>query len=112
MLKAILAAYRSESLTKAYQFALDLTKRYEAKLIVLSVARPRESPEDIKTEAMLESAKERYETQLVSIQAEATTQGVTARFEVVVGRPAEQIVHHAEQEACDRIVTGYRGSVF
>ena len=58
MLKAILGAYDgSESATKAYQFALDLAKRYEAKLIVLSAARPPEPPEDIKTEAMLESAR-------------------------------------------------------
>lgn len=88
MLKAILAAYDgSESPTTAYQFALDLAKRYQAKLIVLSVARPPEPPEDIKTEAMLESAKERYESPLVPMQAEATTLGVTPQFEVVVGTP-------------------------
>jgi hypothetical protein len=39
----------------------------------LSVARPPEPPENIKTEAILESAKERYENPLVSIHAEVTT---------------------------------------
>lgn len=113
MIKKILAGYDgSEPADKAYRFALDLAKRYGAALLVLAVARPPEPPEDIETEAILESAQEYYKQLFTALESEAGAQGLHPRFEVAVGHPASQIVYRAEQEDADLIVVGHRGKGF
>ena len=102
----------SESSGKAYLYALDLAKKYDAELVVLSVARPPEPPEDIETEALLENAQEHYEKSFAQLKEQATAQGVQPRCEVVVGHPAEQIIYRAEKEDFDLIVMGHRGKTF
>lgn len=113
MMTKILAAYDgSESADKAYRLALDLARKYAAGLLVLSVARPPEPPEDLETEATVEAARDHYEKLFAPMRSLASGQGVEARFEVVVGHPAEQIVFRAEREGVDLIVTGHRGKGF
>jgi nucleotide-binding universal stress UspA family protein len=113
VIKKILAAYDgSEPAAKAYRWALELAKTYAADLLVLSVARPPEPPEDLETKAAIETAQERYEKLFAPMRAAAQERGVAARFELVVGHPAEQIVYRAEEEGVDLIVTGHRGMGF
>lgn len=113
MVTKILAAYDgSEPAGLAYRFALDLAKRYGADLLVLAVARPPEPPEDVETEAVLESAEAHYQELFDALKPEATNQGLTPRFEVVAGHPANQIVYRAEQDRVDLIVVGHRGKGF
>jgi nucleotide-binding universal stress UspA family protein len=113
MIKKILAAYDgSEPAAKAYTYALDLAKKYAADLLVLAVARPPEPPEDVETEAILENANEHFKELFRSLKAQADAQGVTPRFDVVVGHPANQIVLRAELDKVDLIVTGHRGKTF
>lgn len=116
MNKKILVGYDgSEWADKAYAFALDLAKHYDGKLgklIVLAVARPPEPPEDVETEAILESAEQHYQERFQALRRQAQAQGVKAEFRVVVGHPAEQIVSFAEREGVDHIVLGHRGKSF
>lgn len=113
MIRKILAAYDgSESADKAYAYALDMAKKYEAELLVLSVARPPEPPEDVETEAMLESAEEHYEEQFASMKRRAAAEGIRAKFKVAVGHPAEQIIYYADDGDADLIVMGHRGKGF
>jgi nucleotide-binding universal stress UspA family protein len=113
MIKKILAAYDgSELAVKAYTYALDLAKKYAADLLVLAVARPPEPPEDVKTEAILENANEHFKELFKSLKVQADAQGVTPRFDVVVGHLANQIVSRAEQDEVDLIVMGHRGKAF
>jgi len=110
--KILLAYDGSEAADKAYGHALDLAGKYGADLRVLAVASPPEFAEDVETEAILENAQEHYEKQFVSLKEQAETWGLTPRFEIAVGHPAEQIIYHAEQDGVDLIVMGHRGKTF
>jgi len=113
MIKKILAAYDgSESADKAYACALDMAKKFGAELLVLSVARPPEPPEDVETEAMLENAEEHYEEQFASMKQRAAAEGIRAEFKIAVGHPAEQIIYHADENDTDLIIMGHRGRGF
>jgi nucleotide-binding universal stress UspA family protein len=102
----------SEAAGRAFDFALELAKRFAAELHVLAVVRPPELPEDVETEALVETAREYYEQQFGPLQARAAKAAVKAAFAVAVGHPAEQIVHYAETQGVDHIVLGDRGKTF
>jgi len=110
MLRRILAAYDgSESAQRAFEFALDQAKAFGAELILLSVARPSEPPTMVETTAMLEAATEHYEQDFERFRKAAEDAKVTMKTMVVVGHPADQIVHHAAEQHADLIVMGHRG---
>ena len=111
MIKSVLLAYDgSAPADKAYAFALDVAKKYDADLYVLAVARPPEFGDDVETEAIIENSKKHCLKILAPLKAHASSQGVRLHFEVVVGHPAEQIIRHAEnQYKADLIVLGHRG---
>jgi nucleotide-binding universal stress UspA family protein len=110
MMKKVLIAYDgSEHSKKAFDVGLDLASRYAAEVIVLAVARVAEPPEDVETEAAIESASEFYEKQFVDLRQQATAKGVKAQFEIRPGHAADQIVLVAKQEGVDVIVMGHRG---
>jgi nucleotide-binding universal stress UspA family protein len=113
MISKILVAYDgSEPSNRAFDFAIDLTGKYNAEVVVLSVARPPEPPVDVEIEAVLESATEYYEERFKELKERASALGVTPRFEVRAGHPAEQIIHMANEESTDMIVMGYKGESF
>jgi len=106
----ILCAYDgSAAAEKAFDFALMVASAFKSELCVLSVAQPPEPPEDVETEALLESAQEHFEKQFTALRAKATAADVTAAFEVSTGHPAEQILYHADSWNADHIVLGHRG---
>jgi nucleotide-binding universal stress UspA family protein len=111
--KHVLVAFDgSEAATRAFDFALMLSAKFGSLLHVLAVVRPPELPEDVETEALVESAREYYEKQFESLRTRASKAKVKAEFAVAVGHPAEQIVHYAEQNGVDHIVLGDRGKTF
>jgi len=113
ILEKLLVAYDGSAASeRAYDFALDLADKYNAEVIVLSVARPPEPPVDVETEAVLEAAGEYYEGLFVELRRRAAPLGIVPRFEVRAGHPAEQIIHLANEEAVDMIVMGHRGEGF
>jgi nucleotide-binding universal stress UspA family protein len=113
MIKRILVATDgSEAANKAYAFAVDIAKKYNADLYVLAVARPSDIGNDAETEAIIEKSKKHYEKILEQLRAQAPFHGVQPHFEVAVGLPAEQIIRHAEQHHADLIVIGHRGKTF
>ena len=111
MINRILLAYDgSAPADKAYSFALDIAKKYDADLYVLAVARPPEFGDDVETEAVIENSRKHYQKVLAPLKAQAASHGVRQHFEVAVGHPAEQIIRHAEnQYRADLIVLGHRG---
>jgi nucleotide-binding universal stress UspA family protein len=106
----ILCAYDgSAAAEKAFDYAVALAAAFRGDLHILAVAQPPEPPDDVETEALLESARERFETQFAALRTRATAAGVTPGFEVSVGHPAEQILYHADALHADQIVMGHRG---
>jgi nucleotide-binding universal stress UspA family protein len=111
--KHILVAYDgSQPAEHAFDFGLTLAMKFDAALHVLAVARPPELPEDVETEAIIETARDEYQRQFGALQGRAAKSGVKASFVVAVGHPAEQIVHYAETHGVDHIVLGHRGKSF
>jgi nucleotide-binding universal stress UspA family protein len=94
---------------KAFDTALELARRDGAELHVLSVARPPEIGDDVETEAVVENSRRHHRLLLAGLRAEISHGGVKAHFEVAVGHPAEQIMHHADAHGVDLIVVGDRG---
>ena len=111
--KRILCAFDgSEQATRAFDYAAELARRFDAEVLVLAVARPPEPPELVETAAVLENARDFYEQQFGVLRERAGEDGLRLRFDVAVGHPAEQIVHRAEVEGADLIVMGHRGKSF
>jgi len=85
MTKHILVAYDgSAPAERAFDFALTLARALEADVYVLAVARPPEPPEEVETEAVLESATEHFEQQFATLRQRVSGTGLSARFEVAV----------------------------
>jgi nucleotide-binding universal stress UspA family protein len=99
----------SPAAEKAFDYAVELAAAFKAELHVLAVAQPPEPPEDVETEALLESAQAHFEKQFVALRQNAAGRGVTPQFEVASGHPAEQILYHADSWNIDHIVLGHRG---
>ena len=106
----ILCAYDgSQAAEKAFDYALALAVAFSADLSVLAVAQPPEPREDVETEALLESAQEHFEDDFAKLRKKADAARLSAKFEVAVGHPAEQILYHADSLGADHIVLGHRG---
>jgi len=113
MISKVLVAYDgSDPSKRAFDFGLDIASKYSAELLVLSVVRLPEPPVDVETESLVESGEEYYEQHFAELREQAAAVDVTPRFEVVVGHPAEQIIHKADEERFDLIVMGHRGRSF
>ena len=110
MIKKLVVAYDGSKQSEvAYKLALDLASKYQAKMLVLAVARPPEPPIDVELAAVLETATEYYEGHFKCLKEQAASSGIDATFTVKVGHPAEQIVFFADNEGADAIVMGHRG---
>src|SRR6476620_6250827 len=106
----ILCAYDgSQAAEKAFDYALALAVAFSADLSVLGVAQPPEPREDVETEAILVSATAHFEDDFAKLRKKADAFRLSAKFEVAVGHPAEQILYHAESLGADHIVLGHRG---
>ena len=109
-LKRILMGHDgSREADKAFESALELAVLASAHLQVVSVATPPEPPTDVETEAAVEAATRHYEEIFENLRRRASEQGVNLETRVLVGHPAEQILHFAAEKKVDLIVVGYKG---
>jgi nucleotide-binding universal stress UspA family protein len=110
MYRKILVGYDgSKSGNKAFDSALELAKKHNAELYVLTISRPPEIGDDVETEAVIENSREYHRKLLVPLRRKTDQAGVKGHFEVAVGHPAEQIISNADQHQVDLIVVGDRG---
>lgn len=110
MFKKILLAYDgSAPAKKAFDNCLEMARSFQAELSIVSVIRPPEFAEDVETEAVIESARGRFDREIAELSPRAQAAGISPRVTVRVGHPAEQIIAAAEEWGADLIVTGHRG---
>lgn len=107
--KLLLGYDGSASAERALGFALETAQRYGAQLHVLAVARPPDLGTEIEVEPVIERELKHYESVLAGIGDRIKQSNVSARSEVAVGHPAEQLLRYAEQHAIDHVVVGNRG---
>ena len=92
----------------ALDVALSMAGDMKAKLFVLSVIRPPEPAESAEFNAVLEDMRERYERSFAPIRERARQKEIDLETEIVVGHPAEQIIHRADTIQASLIVMGKR----
>jgi nucleotide-binding universal stress UspA family protein len=113
MINRILVAYDgSDPARKACDFAFSLAQTCQAEAWVLAVARPPDFAEDVETEAIIENSRKYHQRLLAQIKQGLAGTNLQIHFEVAVGHPAEQIIHHAERHNVDLIIMGHRGRSF
>lgn len=109
MIQKLLIAYDGSKESEcAFDFGLELANRYDSQIEVLSVARPPEPPTMVETTAVLEDATDYYKKLFQQLKSRAAKKGKEIKAEVVVGHPAEQILHRAQQIQADTIVMGHQ----
>jgi nucleotide-binding universal stress UspA family protein len=105
----ILVAYDASPHSEhAVSVALSIAGDMKAKLFVLAVVHPPELAESAEFNAVLEDARERYERSFSPIREQAKQREIELETDIVVGHPAEQIIHRAETIQASLIVMGKR----
>jgi nucleotide-binding universal stress UspA family protein len=116
--KVLAAVDGSETARRALDFACDLAGKYEAELVLVSVAPTLEVPEELEHFAEVEHIEARpveiyqtiLENMLKSLRQKAQDAGVKeVRTRVEFGDPAKRILATAKDEQADVIVMGSRG---
>ena len=108
--RKIMVGYDSSAQAdKAVDVALSLAESLDCTVLVFAVARPPEPATSVEMEAVLDDAREHYEEGFKRIVEKAKGHDLQITTDIVVGHPAEQIVHRAEQDKVDLIILGRRG---
>ena len=108
-IQRILVAYDASPHSEhAVNVALSIAGDMKAKLLVLAVVHPPELAESAEFNAVLEDARERYERSFAPIREQARQKDIDLETDIVVGHPAEQIIHRAETIQASLIVMGKR----
>ena len=105
----LLAFDGSEPSLKALALALELARRHQARLLVLTVAEVPEFPEEVETVALVEQSRAYHQRLLDGVRERLRSSDVRCEFHLVVGHPARQILAEAERRGIDLIVLGHRG---
>jgi len=92
----------------ALDVALSMAGDMKAKLFVISVIRPPEPAESAEFNAVLEDGRERYERNFVPLRERAKQKEIELETDIVLGHPAEQIIHKADTIQASLIVMGKR----
>ena len=100
----------SPSARHAVTFAVDLAKRFDARLRVLVVARaPDWGAIELERKDMVDFELRHANEVLGDIKAKLASYGEHPQFDLVIGQPAKEIVLYAEQHDIDHLVVGHRG---
>jgi nucleotide-binding universal stress UspA family protein len=110
-MKNVLVGYDgSLSARQAVTFAVDLSKRFDADLHVLVVARaPDWGAIELQRKEMVDYELRHATEVLDDLKAKLDSYGEHPKFDLVVGQPAKEIVLYAEQHDIDHLVVGHRG---
>ena len=92
----------------ALNVALSMAADMKAKLFVVSVIRPPEPAESAEFNAVLEDGRERFETSFAPLRERARQKDIELETDIVLGHPAEQIIHKADTIQASLIVMGKR----
>jgi nucleotide-binding universal stress UspA family protein len=92
----------------ALDVALSMAGDMKAKLFVISVIRPPEPAESAEFHAVLEDGQERFEKCFAPLREQAKQKGIELETDIILGHPAEQIIHKADQIQASLIVMGKR----
>jgi nucleotide-binding universal stress UspA family protein len=106
----------TDTADKAVDFAIDLAKRYEARLVVISAYRPvsesrlkaeqKDAPEDIQWSI---NPTEDVDAALADAEEKAHAQGLETTTVAGEGHPVDILCRYAEEQSADVLVIGNKG---
>jgi nucleotide-binding universal stress UspA family protein len=106
----------SDTADKAVEFAIDLAKRYDARLVAISSYKPvsesrlkeeqKDAPDEIQWSI---NPTEDVEAILSDLQEKAQEAGLAVTTVAGDGEPADVLVNHAEEQNADVLVVGNKG---
>jgi nucleotide-binding universal stress UspA family protein len=106
----------SDTAAKAVDFAMDLAKKYDARLVVISSYRPvsesrlkqeqKDAPDEIQWSI---NPTEDVEAILSDVEEKAQEAGLAVTTVAGDGDPADVLVNHAEEQNADVLVVGNKG---
>lgn len=107
--RIMLAWDGSEIALRAFDVAIDVTRRYEAELVAVSVANSPAHAETAEDRAETSRTARRYlKSTFVEVVDRAVRAGVEVRHEILDGAtPARALVDHAHAHGFDLIVCGH-----
>jgi nucleotide-binding universal stress UspA family protein len=109
--RKILVGYDGSPLAeKAVDVAIRFGVCEKSAISVLAVARLPEPATSVEVEAVLDDAREHFEIGLKRVAERGKAHGVEIATDIVVGHPAEQLIHRAEVEQADLVIVGRRGT--
>ena len=100
----------SEPAERATAVAMELAECLDTEILLFAVAQPPEPATLVEVKAVLDNAREHYLKDLDRIVRRATNRGLSIQTEIVVGHPAEQIIHRADMGGFNLILLGHRGT--
>lgn len=113
MFKRILVAYDgSQHAKKALEVAIDIAKKYGAKIYIVEVVDTATIlslsigpvPADV-----IDSMRDKAKADLNDAEAKARSEGVQVETALLEGDPANAVVEYADRIGADLIITGSRG---
>jgi nucleotide-binding universal stress UspA family protein len=93
---------------KAVEVAMELAECLDAEVVVFAVARLPKPATMVEVHAILDDAREHYTSAFEKLVTSAKEHGLDMKTEIVVGHPAEQIIHRAEAGGIDMVLLGHR----
>ena len=106
----------TDTAAKAVEFAIDLARRYEARLVAISAYRPvsegrlkgeqKDAPEEIQWSI---NPTEDVDAILSDVEEQAQAAGLSTTTVAGDGDPADVLVQHAEEQGADALVIGNKG---
>ena len=112
-LKKLLVAFDgSPSAYKAFDFALEMATLCQGashEIFVVAVIQPPEPADIVEMDAMIDAGTEHYQKLFAELQDKAKAASIPIVTEVLVGHPADQIVHYAAEKQCIMVLIGQRG---
>ncbi|MHB1550107.1 MAG: universal stress protein [Vulcanimicrobiaceae bacterium] len=112
MFSHILVAWDgSASAGRAFDYAVEIARRFQARVQLVSVARIGEHSEtDTERQSSLDEARRFYEQRSAPLIESARRQSITVEMLIVEGaHPAEAIIDTAHRVGADLVLVGRRG---
>lgn len=111
MIRKILVGFdESDASRHAFTHSLEIARKFQASVILLHVIRVPEPAIAVEVEGIIDVANQRLRKSFRELIEQAKAAGVEIDTKIVVGHPAEQIVHLAETHHADLIVLGSGGA--
>lgn len=93
---------------RAVDVAMELAECRDAEVVVLAVAWLPKPATMVEVHAILDDAREHYTAAFEKLVSSAKEHGLDMKTEIVVGHPAEKIIHRAKAGGIDMVLLGHR----